>query len=407
MDCSPWDMNTELEAQIRRDMQYLAGTLPHRGAYTDHEKAAAEYLRDRLAQHTPDVEVDEFTSIESYYYFFASYYGEFFFVALVALWWPIPAFIYGLLVFLLYLGEFTSYRLAARLLPQFESQNVVGRFLAVNPSRLVVVTANYDSPKESQLSALFQRWLRPMHLGIVICMMTVLLSVAMDAFLLADRQGFQVHVALRWAAVAWLICAALVFLLHERTGEFSSGAVDNAGGVATLLALARRFEVGGLPPDTEVWLVATGAKDAWMSGMYRLVHSHRFDRETTYFLHLDRIHSKNLRYVQGEGLLHFFPCSKEMLAAARRVAAGHRAAPCRERGMPSDALVTLARGYKALRITSHEENPPERLPEPPDGLARIDYRAVADAVDFIEATVREIATAPSTAKAHASIVTRR
>lgn len=400
-------MTNELEAQIRRDMQYLAGTLPHRGAYTENEKAAAEYLRDRLAQHTPDVEVDEFTSIESYYYFFASYYGEYFFVALVALWWPTPAFIYGVVVFLLYLGEFTSYRLAARLLPQFESQNVVGRFLAVRPSRLIVITANYDSPKESLLSFVLRRRLRPLHMGVVICMMTVLLSIAVDAFLAPADTGFHVHIAMRWAAVACLICAALACLLHERTGEFSSGAVDNAGGVATLLALARRFDEGGLPPDTEVWLVATGAKDAWMSGMYHFIRSHRLDRETTYFLHLDRIHSRNLRYAQGEGLLHWFPCSKEMLAAARRVAAGHRAAPSRERGMPSDALVTLARGYKALRITSHEDARPERLPEPPDGLARVDFGAVADAVDFVEATVRDIAASPSTAKARAPIATRR
>lgn len=371
-------------------MQYLAGSLPHRGAYTENERQASEYLRERFLEHTPDVEVDAFTSIESYYYLFASYYAEFVFVGIAAIWFPRLAFGYGVLVFLAYLAEFTTYRLTARLLPQYESQNVVARFLAPDPASLFVVTANYDSPREGPLNVPQARdHLRTAHLVLVACMMVVLISCAADGFGIFADAEFRPDVVIRWGAVGCLLGAAAVLFFQEMGGEFSSGAVNNASGVALLLALAERIRNAPLADQAEVWLVATGAKDAWMSGMHHFVKSHRLDRATTYFLHIDRVGTPRLRYVTAEGLLHAFPCDPEMLDAARRIASEHAAEPLRDRGFPSDALVTLARGYKALRITALEPEPVgEQDVVLPDGLARVDYRAILRAAAFVEGTLR-------------------
>lgn len=381
------------ELQVRRDMQYLAGNLPHRGAYTDSERIAAEYVRDRFLEHTPDVEVDPFTSIESYYYLFASYYAEFLFVAIAAIWFPWLAFAYGLLVFVAYLAEFTTYRVAARLLPQYESQNVVARFLAPQPSSLFVITAHYDSHREGPLNApaLRQR-LRGAHLSLILCMMVVLATCAAQGFEVFTGAEFRPDLVARWSAVGCLLAAAVVLFYQEAAGEFSSGAVDNASGVALLLTLAERLRQAPLSEEADVWLVATGAHDAWMSGMRHFVKSHRFDRGNTYFLHIDNVGAPRLRYVTGEGLLHTFRSAPEMLDAARRVAAEHGAESLCDRGLPSDALVTLVRGYKALRITALEPEPTgDNLSPRPDGLARVDYRAILRAASFAEATLRGLA----------------
>ena len=51
------------EARIRRHMEHLAGELPHRGSNTDAERAAAEYIRDRFKEATPDAGIDDFYAV--------------------------------------------------------------------------------------------------------------------------------------------------------------------------------------------------------------------------------------------------------------------------------------------------------------------------------------------------------
>ena len=85
-------------AEMRRDIEFLAGNLTHRGASTESERTAAEYIRERFCVHTPNTEIDDFFAIESPWLLFASYYGEFLIVALLAFWQPWFAFGYGAVV---------------------------------------------------------------------------------------------------------------------------------------------------------------------------------------------------------------------------------------------------------------------------------------------------------------------
>ncbi len=198
---------------------------------------------------------------------------------------------------------------------------------------------------------------------------------------------------MRVSAVAILAAAAALLFYHESAGDYSSGAVDNASGAVLLLALADRLKDSPLLEDAEVWLVATGAKDAWMSGIYHFVRSQKLDKDNTYFLHVDNVGAPALRYETGEGLLHRFPASQEMVRAAERVAGEFGATPGVNRELPSEALVTLARGYKALRITGVDPAPVDDASSPHDGVTRVDFPAIARATDFAEATLRELATA--------------
>ncbi|HPX40276.1 MAG TPA: hypothetical protein PLF51_07545, partial [Candidatus Hydrogenedentes bacterium] len=166
-------------SQLRRDLEYLTGVLPHRGSNTNSERSAAEYLAARFKEFTLDVEIDDFHSLDGEWLLYASYFAEFTVVAILAGWWPFIAFGYGLFVFLSYLAEATGYRIFGRLLPQYESQNVICRFVAPKPRRLFIVTAHYDSPRDSPLQAPRVRpWLRSVQLFLVLCMVVVVVSCA-------------------------------------------------------------------------------------------------------------------------------------------------------------------------------------------------------------------------------------
>ncbi|MCC6698323.1 MAG: M28 family peptidase [Candidatus Hydrogenedentes bacterium] len=381
-------------AQMRRDIEYLAGNLAHRGASTQSERAAADYIRERLLAYTGDTEVDDFFAIESPWFMFASYYAEFLVVALLAFWWPWLSFAYGLLVFVLYMAEFSGYRILAHLLPQYETQNVVARILAPNPKRLFVVTAHYDSPKYSAItSPQAQPWLRLLHLAVVFSMIVVLISCAAEAMGLFADAHLRIDLVLRWTGVTVLLCAAAALASCEISGEFVRGASDNASGVAVLLALAERFTEEPLH-DADVWLVATGSKETWLSGMRRFMSGHVFDKETAFFLNVDRVGAGNLFFVTGEGMLHLVSSSREMVAAAEAEAGAFGASALRWRGLPSDAFLPIARGLKALSITAMGGRDTRvDIDDDEDRPGGIDYSTVTHAGAYAEAIIRRIAAA--------------
>lgn len=379
-------------AQMRRDIEYLAGNLSHRGASTQSERAAAEYIHERFNTYTPDTEVDDFYAIESPWLMFASYYAEFLVIALLAFWWSWVAFAYGTLVFILYMAEFSGYRVLAHLLPQYETQNVVARFLAENPKRLFVVTAHYDSPKYSAItSPQAQPWLRLLHVALVLCMVAVLVSCAAEALGLFADSNVRLDLVLRWSAVMALLCAAAALASCELSGEFVRGAADNASGVAVLLALAERLTEEPLR-NADVWLVATGSKETWLSGMRRFMAGHVFDRETTHFLNVDHVGAGDLHYVTGEGMLQLLQSAPEMLHAAQAEAARFQAEPLQWRGLPSDGFLPLSRGFKTLGITALGGRD-TRLDEEDDDdrPGDIDYGTVTRAGTFAEAILRRLA----------------
>ena len=378
-------------AKIERDMAYLAGELPHRGANTDSERAAAEYIRDRFSEYTADTDIDDFYSIESYYYLFASYYAEFLVVAVVAFWLPRFALCYGTVAFLAYLFEFMGYRTFSRLMPRFETQNVGARFLGTRPKRTVVVLAHYDSPRDAVFAnPRFLPWLRAAHLAIVVCMLLVILTCATEATGLFRNIEVPVDLVVRWTAVGMLLSAALTMFYSAARGEFVSGANGNASGVAALLALASRLARDRLE-ETDVYLLATGSKGTWMSGMRHFVKTHTLDPETTYFLNLEHVGAGQLHYTTAEGMLVPFRSGSELVAAAEAVAQAHDATPRRFQAVPTDALIPLARGFKTMSIVTLDAG---GLPQDwhwyTDTLNHVDHGLIDKAASFAQAILRQL-----------------
>ncbi|MBX7256208.1 MAG: Zn-dependent exopeptidase M28 [Candidatus Hydrogenedentes bacterium] len=382
------------KAEMRRDIEYLAGNLTHRGASTKSERSAAEYIRDRLTLVTPDVEIDDFFAIESPWLLFASYYGEAVVVALLASWEPWLAFTYGCIVFLLYLAEFSGYRILGNLLPQYETQNVVARLHALRPERLIVITAHYDSPRDHFLRRPeVERWLRPAHILVVVSMVILLVCCVLRDVALFEDWSIRPDLIVQWSCLGVLIGAAFAVGSCELSNDYVRGASDNASGVAVMLELADRIQRAPVE-NSDIWFLATGSKETWLSGMRHFLRVHRLDKSNTYFINVDDVGQGDVFYTRAEGLLHTFKSDPELIKAAQAASRESTASPIVHRGLPTDAYLAYTRGYKAIGITARGGRTDFDVEG--DRPGEIDYTTVEHTADFVEAVVRNLAGPPDT-----------
>ena len=377
--------------RIAADVAALAGRLPHRGANTLEERRAAAYVLDRLRETDPETAPMPFPNVDSFGVLFAAYYAEFAVVTLIALWFPLAAFFYGLAVFGCYLAEFTGYSVFGRFLPSFEGENVVAYAPGADARKTIVVTAHYDTGRAGALYRLAAAGkLHVAHLAVTCAMFVIVLACLTEAVYAGPAGMAHWLPALRAGALGICLAAAGAILIAETAGGHVPGAVGNASGVAALLTLADRIKerpLGG----ADIFFVATGGKETWMRGMRHLLKTEKFDRRTTYFLNLAHVGAGSLAYTMGEGMLHVFPSSPPMLAAARQCAVSIPATAATLRSAPTDAAIPLARGYHAMTIAGlNERRSLAFWRSPEDTEPRVDAVKVRRAVDFAEGVLRRL-----------------
>lgn len=375
--------------QIRRDLLHLAGHLVHRGAQTEEERHAAEFIRGRFLEYTPDVEYDEFHSIDNFHYLFASYYSEFLVVSILAIWWPAFAACYGLAILVMYLAEFMGYRVFSRVMPQYDSQNVIARFPASDPARLLVVTAHYDSGCASPLTdPAVLPWLRRLHWVLLACMGIVIATCAADAMGAFTGVDSPYTLRLRWGAACTLLTGALALFLNAPNSEDVRGANNNASGVAALLRLAERLAARPIE-NAEVWLVATGSHEAWMGGAHHLVTAQETPKANTYLLNIESVGAGALHFLNGEGMLQYLPSDPEMLEVARQAAPSFGVTPGELRAVPTGLHGLLSRGHRGMTIIGlNDDGLPPHWNWHTDRISAVDEPAIANAADFAEAVLR-------------------
>lgn len=382
----------EAEEQTHADLMYLAARLLHRGAQTEEEAQASSYIFGRFRERTPDVFKDSFTSIDNPLYLFASYYAEFLFVCLIAFWVPAGAAVYGAAVFCCYLAEFLGFNVLSRFLLQYETQNVVARFLAPRPKAVFIVTAHYDSGFASPVTQEgWVRWLRPAHLIVLASMAMIVATCAAEA--VAGFNGVEaglIPYARGGALIVLLAAAGLMFHSSGNTEEVR-GANCNASGTCALLRLADRLAKE--PIDTaDVWLVATGSNESWMAGMRHALTASSLDKQHTYVLNMESVGAGELTYTTGEGMVLDMPCSKAMVAAATAVSEKHPVKAGHLRSVPGATQVALARGFQAMSVVGLDEHGcPPRWNSVSDLITGVDRTQILHAADFTEAVLRELA----------------
>lgn len=381
--------------RLHSDLMFLAGELLHRGAQTHFERRAAEFIRDRFRGATHDVEVDDFHAIENPAYLFGSYFGEFVVVGVLAFAWPAFALVYGLGLLVAFLAEFHGVRLFERLLPEFETQNVVARFRSLRPRKLIIVTAHYDSGGASPLSLPgVTRWLRPALLATLSCMVLVLATCGAEAW--ADFRGQDAWwlVYLRWVGISLLVCSATFLFYASRNIEDIRGANGNASGTAILLQLAERFKAHGVD-GADVWLAATGSHEAWMAGARRLMRQAKSEPREVHVLNIESVGAGSLHYTTSEGMLGGTRCGAALVESAARCAVQHGVTSKTLRKVSSGAHPALATGLQAMSIVGlGEDGIPVHWNQIDDRITEIDEPQILRAGDFAEAVVRQLAARP-------------
>ena len=380
-------------AQINDDLMHLAGRLSHRSAQSEQERKAGLYIEARLGQYTPNVSVETFHAPENYYLLFASYLAEFLFVGVIALGWPPAAFGYGLGVFLLYLFEFCGYRGLSRFLPQYPSQNIVGRFLGTRPRGLVIVAAYYDSGSATPLSAPgMVPWLRPLHLVLMAAMAIVIATCAADSFSAHEASGLSAASIIRWFAILLLLCGALGLYWSASRGEDIRGANHNASGVAALLGLAEKLHAQPIE-EVDVWIVATGSHESWMAGMRHLLADPGINRAQTWILNLEGVGAGGLHYLEEEGFMHALRPDQDLLKIAGELRVGRPVRAGKLRAIPTAAHVPLMRGMKAITLMGLDRDGfPPCWNQITDRIGDVDETGVAETIEFTELLLRRLAS---------------
>jgi hypothetical protein len=152
--------------------------------------------------------------------------------------------------------------------------------------------------------------------------------------------------------------------------------------------LAARFS--RYPARTsELHFVATGAKETGLGGARHLVHGMNWMKEATYFLNLSGLGSGPLGYTRGEGHLYVFPSDRELSGLAQREGRDADVRAVTYTGPPTDALIPLARGFRAITVMGLGAGAaPDRAYDAADTVAALDEDALERAAKFVERMIR-------------------
>ncbi len=170
---------------------------------------------------------------------------------------------------------------------------------------------------------------------------------------------------------AYFLIYALALLHRELTAPYVNGANDNASGVAVVtqafLDLARRC-----PPGWRVMLALTGCEEVGAKGAAALVRNGVIPRDA---LNVDNVGRGALHYVEGEGMLGYFPYRGALLAAARSLP---EAAPLAYRLAYFDTLPFVRASFDCLTLIRLEDGVPPNWHWPSDTIEHVDLEAVED-----------------------------
>src|SRR3954452_5029455 len=184
-----------------------------------------------------------------------------------------------------------------------------------------------------------------------------------------------------------LAAGTAALMAHMSRQPVVPGANDNLTGVAVLLEVAR--QLGGEAPDgLRIVLLSTGSEEANQDGMLAFARRHfgELDRGRTTFLCLDTVGSPELVLIEGEGFLRmrdYDAATKDLVEGAARDAGVHV-----RRGLrftfATDALIPLRQGFRVAGLGSvNEWLVPTNYHAPTDTPDNVDFRSVRDAVGVV------------------------
>ena len=324
------------------------------------ERRAAEWIRDRLAEHGCSARVEEERATGS----FPLPFGVLSAVAAAA----------GLsrgrrgLAAAGALGAAAAIaddveagpRLFRRLLPKRTTYNVVAEAGDPDADETLVLLAHHDAARGGLV---FHpgptRWVADTFPGWYSRQETSprLMQLVVAGPLLAGAGALLGRPRLRRLGGAMALGSALA-MADMAARAVVPGANDNLASVAALIELARLLR-DEPPAGVRVLLVSTGSEESLLEGMRGFVarHAAALPRERTRFVVLECIGAPEAILLEGEGMLRgvdYDAATRDWLAAC----AERAGRPLRRRlrtGFATDALVALKAGYRTAVIASVDE----------------------------------------------------
>lgn len=348
-------------------VRVLSRGIGPRGATSDEERRAAEYVRDELRQMgLQQARLEPFRGVVSAWLSWAVAFSLALWGALVGLLFArlmgeiIALAFYLPAVWIIYrelypvVGSGVGGHFIRRRLWQGDSQNVVGVVTPAGPvERRVVLMGYVDSAhapffwRTSSRRRLIGCLALPLFFSVPCGAVTLILGV------------FSGNVWFYPLAILtiFLPSAGLVVSLRAGHSSFCPGANHNASGVGTLLALAERLKEAPLA-RTEVWLLATGCRETGGDGMRAFLGAHGETLAQATFVALEGVGvGQRPVYLTGEGFLWKTPYSPKALALAAQAAercreTGLEVGTKRHRGAPTEMGLIVRAGLEGLAVNA-------------------------------------------------------
>jgi len=342
----------------RDDLLKLAVEIGPRGACTEAEGRAADYIRERFAESGLETSVQEFKTITTYSYLYVIYLSVAIACGILSYWFPYFVAPAALIIAALFALDLETFPLLSRLLPHRGSRNVIGEMPAEDGEVRLVVVAHYDSARAAlSFHPKMVKNFR-MSFSMMIGSVFIVAALALSNFIIRAITGS----ANFWVWVAALVFCAyllvpLVLMLHrEAAMEYTPGANDNASGVVTMLALVDKMgEPESLLPG--VMFVATGAEEVGTAGMIEFLKANGDRVRDALIVNLDNLGTGHLCYIDCEGMLLPHRSSPVLLWLSWLVTKKKQfpiwQAPYRL--LSTDATPALARGYSAMSVMAFDD----------------------------------------------------
>lgn len=384
-----------------KHVQYLCRKIGARGAGSDGEKAAASYIMRAMDNAGIEVDVETFKSYKSDLHGLILMYLLALLAYLLFMVNYTASLLLAIMVFLIFQMETYTWSTISKLLPRSEASNVIGRVRAEGDVRLrAILVANYDTAKGSPLGMpKAARLYRLIYILSLACItVIVLVSILGLGASLAKVSRHTLLVV--WLAFSpfpiYVLLLSMVVLWGELVGRYSSGANDNASGVGVMLTVLSSL-AGNPLENTEVWGVATARGCAGGRGMVSLLHRHPKQMKGALLINLDHVGVGQTRLINREGVMLGFRSSGTLLKLANSASNKSKdlkvgKGKCRVK--KSDAMVALARGYKAITIGGLQGGTYQGWKNEADRFNKIDRKSMDRAVRLVQLLLEEIDNRP-------------
>jgi hypothetical protein len=171
------------------------------------------------------------------------------------------------------------------------------------------------------------------------------------------------------------------------------GANDNGTGVITLIELAKALAAG--PTESVRVMLVSTSEEGLCEGMSAFAARHfpELPPERTFILSVDTVGSPHLLFLRGEGMFGMTEYPPEALALCDGVASelGIHLMPDLRLRNATDGVIALAGGYQCAAMCSVTDlKQPSNYHWPTDTPENVNYETLGDACRLVEAIVRRL-----------------